>query len=173
MGLSDAKINDPQTGFESGIGAVLAALAGINVVSGAGMMDFESSQSLEKLLIDNEICGMAYRLINGISQRDDPLAVDLFAGIRPDTQFLTMPHTRKWYRIEHTFPALADRDTYDAWASQGHKSMTDRAHERVQQILDSTAPNIVGAALRKDLRQIMLDDARRNGIRGLPEIPGV
>jgi trimethylamine--corrinoid protein Co-methyltransferase len=32
MALSDSKINDAQAGFESGIGAVVAALSGINVV---------------------------------------------------------------------------------------------------------------------------------------------
>jgi trimethylamine--corrinoid protein Co-methyltransferase len=171
MGLSDSKINDSQAGLESGIGAVLAALAGVNVVSGAGMMNFESSQSLEKLVIDDEICGMAYRLISGISQRDEPLALPLFENIRPETQFLTMPHTRKWYRLEHTFPALADRDTYDAWASLGKKTMADRAFDEVQRILGQTTPPLVDEKLQKELRKIMAADAKQNGAEKLPEIP--
>ncbi len=170
MGLSDSKINDSQAGLESGIGAVLAALAGINVVSGAGMMNFESTQSLEKLLIDNEICGMAYRLISGISQRDEPLALPLFENIRPDTQFLTMPHTRKWYRLEHTFPDLADRETYDAWVAQGQKSMAERAFEGVQNMLARNAPRLVDEKLQDELRAIMLADARKNGAEKLPEL---
>ncbi|MBI4705803.1 MAG: trimethylamine methyltransferase family protein [Deltaproteobacteria bacterium] len=36
LGLSDAKSPDYQAGLESGLGAAIAALAGINVVSGAG-----------------------------------------------------------------------------------------------------------------------------------------
>ncbi|MDH5386045.1 MAG: trimethylamine methyltransferase family protein, partial [Candidatus Aminicenantes bacterium] len=52
MGLSDAKIIDSQAGLETGIGAVLAALSGINVISGPGMLNFESCQSLEKVIID-------------------------------------------------------------------------------------------------------------------------
>jgi len=171
MGLSDSKINDSQAGLESGIGAVLAALAGVNVVSGAGMMNFESSQSLEKLLIDDEICGMAYRLIAGISQRDEPLALPLFENIRPETQFLTMPHTRKWYRLEHTFPLLADRDPYDAWASLGKKTMADRAFDEVQRILAQNAPRLVEEKLRTELRKIMAADAKQNGAEKLPEIP--
>jgi trimethylamine--corrinoid protein Co-methyltransferase len=170
MGLSDAKINDAQAGLESGMGATLAALAGINVISGAGMLNFESTQSLEKLLVDNEICGMAYRLIEGIAQREDPLALRLFEGFKPETQFMTMPHTRKWYRLEHTFPRLADRDTYDAWVSQGRKSMDDRAHDRVEQILDETPPNLADEALRKELERIMRRDAKNNGYDRLPDI---
>ena len=170
MGLSDAKIDDAQAGLESGMGATLAALAGINVISGAGMLNFESTQSLEKLLVDNEICGMAYRLIEGIAQREDPLALRLFEGFKPETQFMTMPHTRKWYRLEHTFPRLADRDTYDAWVSQGRKSMDDRAHDRVEQILDETPPNLADEALRKELERIMRRDAKNNGFDKLPDI---
>ena len=55
MALSDAKTPDAQAGYESGIGAVLAALAGVNVVSGPGMLNYESSISFEKLVIDDEI----------------------------------------------------------------------------------------------------------------------
>lgn len=127
MGLSDSKVNDAQAGFETGIGAIVAALSGVNVVSGPGMMNFESCQSLEKLVIDNEICGMAYRLIDGISQRDEPIAKKLFEGFTSDSQFLSMPHTKKWYRVEHTFPKIVDRDTYDYWVSLGGKSIADRA----------------------------------------------
>jgi trimethylamine--corrinoid protein Co-methyltransferase len=125
MGLSDAKIIDSQAGLETGIGAVLAALSGINVISGPGMLNFESCQSLEKLVIDNEICGMAYRLIQGVSQRESPLVQDLFEGFTQKTEFLSLEHTRKWYKQEHTYPELIDRDTYDSWVSLGKKSMRE------------------------------------------------
>ncbi|MFX1593977.1 MAG: trimethylamine methyltransferase family protein, partial [Promethearchaeota archaeon] len=44
MSLSDSKIPDSQSGFEAGMGALLAGLAGINMISGPGMLDFESTQ---------------------------------------------------------------------------------------------------------------------------------
>ena len=168
MGLSDAKINDAQAGFETGIGAVLAALAGINVISGPGMMDFESDHSLEKLLIDDEICGMALRLIRGIAQREDPLALHLFEDFDPATQFLTLPHTRQWYRLEHSFPRLADRDTYDAWAAAGRKSIADRAHEEALRILKTTPPKFPESGLRDELLAVMRADAEANGAGRLP-----
>jgi len=42
LGLSDAKTVDSQAGFEAGAGIILGALAGTNVVSGPGMLDFEN-----------------------------------------------------------------------------------------------------------------------------------
>lgn len=170
MGLSDSKINDSQAGFETGIGAVLASLSGVNVVSGPGMMNFESCQSLEKLVIDNEICGMAYRLIEGISQRDEPLAKNLFEGFTAANQFLSMPHTRKWYRIEHTFPKIIDRDTYDFWVSQGKKSIADRAAQEVERLLKENPVAPLDKKTYEELRKIMLSDARNYGISSLPEI---
>jgi len=170
MGLSDSKINDSQAGFETGIGAIVAALSGVNIISGPGMMNFESCQSLEKLVIDNEICGMAYRLIDGISQRDEPIAKNLFEGYTPDTQFLSMPHTRKWYREEHIFLKVVDRDTYDYWVSLGKKSITDRASEEVERILQENPPHLPDEALQKELQKIMTADAKNCGISSLPEI---
>jgi trimethylamine--corrinoid protein Co-methyltransferase len=126
--------------------------------------------SPEKLLIDNDICGMAYRLLAGVAQREEPIAEHLFAGIRPDTQFLTMAHTRAWYRAEHIRAVLADRDTYDAWEGAGRKSIGDRAAERVRALLEATPLNLPDPALCSELRDIMAADARRNGLDRLPEL---
>jgi len=169
MGLSDSKLNDNQAGLESGMGAVLAALAGINVISGPGMMDFESCQSLEKLVIDNEICGMAFRLVKGIIQRDEPLALNLFKEITPDTQFLSNPNTRKWYREEHIFPDIIDRDIYDEWVNKGEKSIADRASDKIEEILKQPV-SLIDSETQKELQKIMLADAHSNGFSALPEI---
>ena len=56
MGLSDAKTADYQAGAESAAGATLAALAGIDLAVGAGMLDFMDCQSLEKLVLDDAAC---------------------------------------------------------------------------------------------------------------------
>jgi trimethylamine--corrinoid protein Co-methyltransferase len=170
MGMSDAKINDAQGGFETGIGAILAALSGVNVISGAGILDFIRCQSLEKLVVDNEICGMAYRLIEGIAQRGDPIALDLFKDFSADTQFLSMPHTRKWYREEHTFPKLIDREPYDIWVSKGRKSIAERAKEEVESLLQKNPPALPDKETQKALKEIMLSDAQRNDMPSLPEI---
>ncbi len=171
MGLSDSKINDSQAGLETGIGAILAALSGINVISGPGMLNFESCQSLEKLVIDNEICGMAYRLIRGIAQRESPLVQDLFENLTQQKEFLTLDHTRKWYKEEHTYPLIIDRDTFDTWAAMGKKSLAHRATEEVEKILGKTPPHLPDENIRKDLQKIMMADAQANGISSLPKLP--
>jgi trimethylamine--corrinoid protein Co-methyltransferase len=170
MGLSDAKVLDAQAGLESAIGAVLAALAGVNVVSGVGMLNYESTQSLEKLVVDDEICGMAKRLVRGIEQRDEPLALNLFAELAAGTQFLAMPHTRKWYRAEHAFPKIIDRETYEAWVGLGKKSMDQRAAEEVERSLGAGPTGLLEPRKADDLKKIMAAYASASGVSSLPEV---
>jgi trimethylamine--corrinoid protein Co-methyltransferase len=170
MGLSDAKTVDAQAGLESGIGAVLAALAGVNVVSGGGMMDFESTQSLEKLIIDNDICGMAYRLIAGIQQRDEPMALQLFADYLKGEEFITHPHTLKWYRTELTYPKIFDRGNYQQWENAGKPTLAERARKQVEKILAQKDTPILNDGVRTELGNIMGSYAKKFGLEKLPPV---
>jgi hypothetical protein len=49
------------------MGALTVALARKNVISGPGRLKFEGCQSVEKLGLDNEICGMAFLMVSGIN----------------------------------------------------------------------------------------------------------
>jgi trimethylamine--corrinoid protein Co-methyltransferase len=169
MALSDAKLLDAQAGLETGMGAVIAALSGINVISGPGMLDFESCQSLEKLVIDNEICGMALRLVKGIELRDN-FSDDLFGDIYNGEHFLTSPNTIKWLREEFYFPSeVIDRANYQMWLSVDGKSAGERAHEKVNQILNQAAPPQLEKDTIQELAKIMLRDARKFGMEKLPQ----
>src|SRR5512137_3160860 len=116
IALSDAKQLDAQAGLETGIGATLAALSGINSISGPGMLDFESCQSLEKLVLDNEICGMTLRLVRGIEPREDFPARPIFEELLRDGHLLISPHTRRHLKEELHFPGKAiDRANLSRW----------------------------------------------------------
>ena len=163
MGLSDAKILDYQSGLESAVGGVLAALSGINVISGPGMLDFESCQSLEKLVLDNEICGMAYRLIQGIGFRDEALALNLLKEATSDLKtqnsgkhFLTSPHTLKWFKQEAFFPSeVIDRSNLGDWEKSGKKTAGERAKEKVDKILSTHQPKPLPQEVIAELTRIM------------------
>jgi trimethylamine--corrinoid protein Co-methyltransferase len=163
MGLSDAKVLDAQAGLESGMGALLAALAGINVVSGPGMMDYETTQSLEKLVIDNEICGMALRMIDGITPREKPLALHLFQEMGAHPDFLTHPHTLQWLRQEHRFPRVLERGNYQQWEAGGKLSVGDRASLEVERILNTERVSVLSQDMRQELSTVMLSHLKTYG----------
>jgi trimethylamine--corrinoid protein Co-methyltransferase len=156
LGLSDTKIIDAQCGFESGIAIVLGALAGINVISGPGMLNFENCQSLEKLVIDNTVCGMALRLVEGVKVTDETLAIDLIRKVGPGGMFLAEKHTLEWFRKERFIPSeLIDRKELNAWKTEGSKSTIQRAKEIVDMTLEKHKPTPLPPEIGSDLDGIM------------------
>lgn len=171
MGLSDAKLPDYQAGMETAQGAMLAALSGVNLVSGPGLLDYLLTQSLEKLLLDHELCGMALRLARGIEKRPGE-TVELIGELVRQGQFLSHPHTRKNWRAELTVASsLLDRDTYGDWLAAGAKSAAERAREEVAARLAKAEVPPLPPAVEAALDDIMLAEARRAGIGALPDGP--
>ncbi|MCU0484197.1 MAG: trimethylamine methyltransferase family protein, partial [Chloroflexi bacterium] len=74
LASSDAKIVDAQAGLETMATAMVGALAGINMISGAGMLDVLLCQSAEKLVVDAEAIGMVRRLLRGVATPTETLA---------------------------------------------------------------------------------------------------
>ena len=100
--------------------ALIGALAGINMISGAGMLDFLACQSAEKLVVDAEAIGMAKRLLAGLQVRTDTLATAFFEGINFKGDFLKQKATRDLFSQEQHLPsAIIDRDSVRGWQHAG------------------------------------------------------
>ncbi|MGD2178658.1 MAG: trimethylamine methyltransferase family protein [Anaerolineae bacterium] len=172
LGMSDAKVVDAQCGLESAGGTLMAALAGVNMVSGAGMMDFESCQSYEKLVIDAEIIGMAKRLIAGVEARDQPIALTLMRELVHRADYLGQLHTLKWFSEEQYIPSsVIDRSSLESWKKKGAETAWERAKDRVDQLLVQYQPPPISEDLRGELRAISLKAAQRFGMDELPPLP--
>ena len=170
MGLSDAKQVDYQAGMESAFGILLAGLAGINVVSGAGMLDFESCQSLEKLYLDHEVCAMLYRYREGIIRRDEVMAMDLLASLPHGGHFLTHPHTLRWFKEEMITPGRAiDRRARNSEELAELSSAAQRAHDEVERLLGGDAKPYLDERMLAELDRMMTLELKRCGADRLPQ----
>jgi len=169
LGLSDSKMIDAQCGIESGVGTTLAALAGVNVVSGPGMLIFENCQSLEKLVIDNDICGMALRFIEGINTNLEALALNVISKVGPGGHYLGESHTLKWFDKEQLMPSdVIDRSTLEATRKQKPKELLARARETVDKILNEHVPEPLPVDTEDDLKEALIEIANRYKIKTLP-----
>jgi trimethylamine--corrinoid protein Co-methyltransferase len=167
--LSDAKQLDAQAGLETSMGATLAVLSGINSVSGPGMLDFENCQSLEKLVVDNEVCGMTARLAAGIEPRDDFPAIPLFTELLREKHLLIAKHTRRHLRTEISFPGPAiDRANRARWLDEGGHTLRQRAAHEVARLVDEWRPSRLPEDAKRALVQRMEAEARRSGMDRLP-----
>ena len=153
---SDSKIVDAQAGLESGITALIGAQAGINLISGAGMLDFLNCFSLEKLVIDAEAIGMAQRLLEGIGTPTDTLATEAFAKAGLAGEFLKLPETRQLFKQEQHLPSAAiDRGSLRSWQEQGKLDAFERAKSRVMELEKSYQQPVLSQELKKRLEEVV------------------
>lgn len=167
----DAKVVDAQAGMESGMAALLGALAGINMISGAGMLNFLATMSLEKLVLDAEAIGYAQRLLAGIEARTPTLATEMFAALGHSGDFLKLKETRQLFRREQYLPsAVIDREPLRAWQDAGSPDAFDRARARVNEVVAAYRRPEMPASRERELRAFMEAEARRAGMKHLPAI---
>ena len=154
-GMTDSKVLDAQSGYESAITSLLCGLAGANFIhDAAGLMEFALTACYEKYVIDNEILGMVMRAVEGIKVDDDTLAFDLIKQVGPGGNFITAKHTRHFMRGEHYQPSLSDRDSRDEWEAKGGKTTWERAAERVNEIIASHDWSLPAAIRQRVLSEI-------------------
>ena len=169
MGASDAKVIDYQAGMESGTTAMIGALAGINMISGAGMLDFLACMSPEKLLIDAEAIGMAKRMLEGMRAHTDPLAADMYEGINFKGEFLKQRITRQLLREEQYMPsAVIDRGSIRAWQEAGATDTFMRAKSQLQELLYAYEPPDLPSEQVGELQKMVSGLAREAGLGELP-----
>ena len=170
ISLSDAKLLDAQAGLETSMGATLAALSGINNISGPGMLDFESCQSMEKLVLDNEICGSVLRMVKGIEPKEDFPSIPLFQELIRDKHLLISKHTRKYLKEEHYMPGpVIDRANLSRWREEGGLTLRERATDEVNKLIDAYQPSRLPDSIKEELTRLMTKEAQRWGMDALPE----
>ena len=171
IGLSDAKLLDAQAGMETSMGATLAALAGINNISGPGMLDFESCFSLEKLVLDNEICGMTLRMIDGIKPKEDFPSLPRFEELLTEGHLLISDHTRRYLKEEVYFPGpVIDRANRSRWMEEGSVTLGERAGKEVERLINEHKPPRLSNDITRELTRLMESEARSYGMDDLPEV---
>ena len=170
MALSDGKFLDAQAGGESFSSALLAAIAGVNSVSGPGMLDFVLTFSFPKLVFDNEVCGQALHFVRETQVLDDLPATDLVAELLREDDLITSPHTLEhWPRELYMTGPVTDRDNHENWQKAGSKELYERACDEVGQRLAAYTPIETDPKIDTAMRELVV--AGLNEQTSLPEFP--
>lgn len=155
VSTGDSKTPDTQAGYEKGVTAVLATLAGCNrVCESAGMFGSLMGCSFESLVIDNDMLGMVQRTLRSIEVTDETLSVEAIKEVAIGAgHYLGHPQTLSLMETEYLYPVLGDRQPQDTWEEEGSKDMLTLASERVETILADHYPNyiepVIDAAIRE------------------------
>jgi trimethylamine--corrinoid protein Co-methyltransferase len=170
MAFSEAKFIDAQAGAETFSSALLAALAGVNSVSGPGMLDYLLVFSLEKLVFDNEMCGQALHFVRPVEPREDLPVDDLAKTLLGDGHLLTSAHTLERWQEEMYLPGMVvDRVNRDTWTKAGAWDLQRRARDEVERRLAAYEPVETDPLAVAELEKLILS-GMKNQTR-LPVVP--
>jgi trimethylamine---corrinoid protein Co-methyltransferase len=151
---TDALLEDAQAASEKSMGFQLHTQCGVNLIWGMGQLESQMSISAEQLLIDDDIVRGVTRLERGFSVDAQHLAADVIASFADGDDFLTHPHTLKWFRRELSEATLRNRDRRESLAMGGHADMRSRARIRVVEILAQESEIYVNASEERELERI-------------------
>jgi trimethylamine--corrinoid protein Co-methyltransferase len=153
-GLTESKIPDIQAGYEKAYSICLCVLAGSNYIHhAAGMLESMKAVAYEQYVIDNEIIGMALRLLKGIQMDEETLGFDAIREVGPSGNFLSSTHTVKFMRQEYFRQSLGDRQSREAWEKSGSLDTRERARRKAREILQSHLPKEIDPRIDQEIRK--------------------
>ncbi len=170
MALSDSKFLDAQAGAETFGSALLAALAGINSVSGPGMLDYVLTFSLPKLVYDDDLCGQALHFVREIAPVGDLPITDLVRELMAEQHLITAEHTlTHWSRELYMPSSITDRDNRENWAKAGGKDLMQRATDEVERRLAAYEPLETDPLIVAEMERIITSGMSEPA--PLPDVP--
>jgi trimethylamine--corrinoid protein Co-methyltransferase len=152
-------VGDEQLGHEKTFTALLPALAGANLIYGAGMIESGVTFDCAQLVVDNEIAKMTKFAVRGIAVNDETLMVEDIAEVGSDGDFLSMNSTLRLMRSQ-TQPTLIDRRVRGEWETAGSSDLYARAKAKARQILSDYSPEPLDADVAAQIRGIVADADR-------------
>lgn len=170
LGLSDTKLPDMQAGWETGMSALLGALAGVNMMSGAGLLDSAAAFSIDKLIADAEVIAMARKTVEGIAPVEEgTFALDMLRAVGPGGTFLDSEQTYRRFRldaIQHT--PVVDRVTRRTWLAAGKRDTITRAAAQTDKFERELKPLVTDSDLVRALQAVVAREAKRLELDELP-----
>jgi trimethylamine--corrinoid protein Co-methyltransferase len=152
-GCSDSKLPDEQAAAEAAFALMLESLAGAQMAHDVGYLDNGMTNSIEQVVICDELISYIKRFMQGMEVNDETLALDVIDQVGPDGDFIGTRHTRGHYK-EDWYPELFERRNYDSWQRDGAKSMRQRAREKALHLLETHHPEPLPADMLAALDKI-------------------
>jgi trimethylamine--corrinoid protein Co-methyltransferase len=152
VGLTNSKINDAQSGYETGMSTTMGVLAGMDMLNMGGLLEALKVFDFAKAVIDDEIALMLKRVKRGIEFSEENLALDVIAKVGAGGSFIVEPHTMKRMKTVAHLTKLSDRATRTQWEKKGALDTNARALARVKEILGKDSSAVFSADVEARIR---------------------
>jgi trimethylamine--corrinoid protein Co-methyltransferase len=152
IGLTNSKLNDAQSGYETGMSGMGGIVSGMDMFNIGGLIDALTTFDFAKTVIDDEVAQMLKRVKRGISFKDDDLAVDLIKQIGPGGSYIVAKHTISRMKTEAVMTKIADRDARTIWEKKGALDTQARALNKVKEIMANNTASLLSPEVDAKLR---------------------
>jgi trimethylamine--corrinoid protein Co-methyltransferase len=158
-GASDSKLPDEQAAAEAAFSLLLETLCGAQMVHDVGYLESGRLNSVEQIVICDELIGYVKRFMTGLAINEETLALDVIDAVGPHGDFLSTQHTLRHFKADW-YPRLLDRTLFDNWIADGGKTLRERARERAQEILKSHTPEPLLKGVQERIDAIVNESRR-------------
>jgi len=141
----------------------MAALAGANLIYGAGMIESGVTFDCGQLVMDNEFARMIKHVVGGIPVDDETLAVEDIAGVGPFGDFLSLGATLTHMR-DLSQPEFLDRRVREDWEERGSRDLYATCVEKARDIIREHVPEPVPDDVAARVHAIVEETDRAAGV---------
>jgi trimethylamine--corrinoid protein Co-methyltransferase len=134
------------------------------------MLDYVLVFSLEKLVLDNDLCGQALHFVRQMAPQGDLPTVDLVRQLLDEQHLITAEHTLTHWPTSLYLPdEVTDRLNRENWQKAGSSTLAQRAKTAVSQRLAAYTPIDTDPYLAAEMRRLIQTGMKEN--MPLPNVP--
>ena len=159
--FTTSKLPDAQAMQQSMMSAMSAVQSGANfIMHMAGYLDGLLSMSLEKFVMDVDVCGALHAYLQGVEVSEETLGFEALAEGGPGQHMFGCAHTLRHYETAYWDSALDDNRTWETWDEAGRVDMASRANARWKTMLERYEAPHLDEGIDEALQDFM---ARKKG----------
>jgi trimethylamine--corrinoid protein Co-methyltransferase len=155
-GGCDARCIDGQLAAELAVTTIVGSQTCAGMYHDLGEFEAGVQNSIESLVLGNEVAGLARRLLAGFPVDEEALQLDDIEKVGPGGTFLGRPYTRRHHR-DFWRSELFDTSPREQWVAAGAKSFETRLHEAALELVERCKPVVDEGTATS------LDEIRRRG----------
>ena len=152
IGLTNAHLNDAESGYETGMSTTGALLGGADMFNMGGLLDSLMSFDFAKAVIDSEISLMLKRIHRGLEFSIENLCLNVIAKVGPGGTYMEEADTIEHMRTTAVLPKLANREMRSAWRDNGSPDTQARALNEAREILTGDNPAVFSEDVDSKIR---------------------
>jgi len=141
----------------------MAALAGANLIYGAGMTESGVTFDYAQYVLDNDIARMVKHTVQGIPVNDETLDLDDIHAVGSFGDYMSLDSTLKHMR-GLSQPRFMDRRVREDWQAMGAKDAYAAAKEAARQILEEHHPQPLPAEVGAQIDAVLHEAEVRGGV---------